>query len=178
MGHKHTAEEILAGAIAVASDHGLSQLSYGRVAKRLGISDRTVVYYFPSKAELVGAVVGAVGLQLQASLDRVTGEPAADHRELLRRAWPVLAHPDADPAFVLFFEANGLAAAGRPPFTELVPALVAAWIDWAAERITGAPEHRRAEAEVTVALADGLLLFRQTAGPDAARRTAERLGFA
>lgn len=56
---------------------------------------------------------------------------------------------------------------GFPTKAELTSAVVA-----------GAPEHRRTEAGATVALADGLLLFRQTAGPDAAQRTVERLGFA
>lgn len=176
MGPKHTEDEILASAVAVASAHGLSQLSFGRVGKHLGISDRTVVYYFPTKADLISAVVGAIGSELQAALDRVVAAPAADHRELLGRAWPVLAHPDADSAFALFFEANGLATAGRAPYDQLVPILVAAWIDWAAGHIEGASEYRRAEAELTIALADGLLLFRQIAGPDAAQRAADRLG--
>ena len=46
MGYRHTREDILDGALTVAFDDGLSQLTYGRVAKQLGISDRTVVYYF------------------------------------------------------------------------------------------------------------------------------------
>lgn len=176
MGRKHTREEILVGAVAVAAANGLSRLSYGQVGKQLGINDRTVVYYFPTKADLVTAVIGALGSELQQALDSVVAESAADHRELLRRAWPVLAHPDADPAFALFFEANGLAASGRAPYDELVPALVAAWIDWAAGHIEGTQEHRRAEAELTIALADGLLLFRQVAGDEAAQRAAARLG--
>jgi len=49
MGYRHTKEEILEGALAVAFADGLSQLTYGRVARRLGISDRIVVYYFPSR---------------------------------------------------------------------------------------------------------------------------------
>ena len=52
MGHKHTKEEILEGALAAAFDDGLSQLTFGRLAKRLGINDRVVVYYFPSKDDL------------------------------------------------------------------------------------------------------------------------------
>jgi AcrR family transcriptional regulator len=176
VGHKHTRDEILDTALAVALDIGLSQLSFGRVGKRLGISDRTVVYYFPSKDELVTAVVTAVGLELQATLDDAVSSPASDHLDLLSQVWPTLARPETDPALALFFEANGLAAARRSPYDQLVPALVAAWIDWAASHIALPPEHRRAEAEAAVALADGLLLFRQLAGADAADRAARRLG--
>lgn len=176
MGHKHTKEEILAGALATAFDVGLSQLTYGRVAKRLGINDRVVVYYFPTKDVLAGDVLVAMGAQLQETLAPAFASPRADHLALLRAAWPLLADPDADAVFALFFEANGLAAAGREPFRSLVPQLVEAWIVWAATFIDGTPKERRTEAETAVAVIDGLLLLRQLAGPAAANRAARRLG--
>lgn len=176
MGYRHTREEILDGALAAALDDGLSQLTFGRVAKRLGINDRTVVYYFPTKEALITEVVLSMGLRLQDTLAAAFTHPADDHLDLARAAWPVLADPDADRIFALFFEANGLATAGRPPYDSLVPQLVDAWIDWAATFVTGSEDHRRAEAEATVALVDGLLLLRQLAGPASAARAARRLG--
>lgn len=176
MGHKHTKEEILAGALATAFDVGLSQLTYGRVAKRLGINDRTVVYYFPTKDDLVSEVLISMGAQLQRTLAPAFTSPRADHIALLRAAWPILARPDADPVFALFFEANGLAATGRDPYHSLVPQLVDTWIAWAAEFIHGTPKQRRTEAETAIAVVDGLLLLRQLAGPAAADRAARRLG--
>ncbi len=109
-------------------DEGLSRLSFGRVANRLAVNDRIVVYYFPTKDDLVGEVVMAMGRQLQETLAPAFAEPAAGHLELLRTVWPMLARPDADPIFALFFEANGLAAAGREPYATLVPQLVEVWI--------------------------------------------------
>ena len=176
MGHKHTREDILAGALATAFEAGLSQLTYGRVARRLGINDRIVVYYFPTKDDLVSEVVVSLGGRLQETLAPAFSDPAADHVELLRAAWPLLANPEADPIFALFFEANGLAAAGRDPYRALVPQLVDGWISWAAELLQGTPEQRRTEAETAIALADGLLLLRHLAGPAAADRAAGRLG--
>lgn len=176
MGYKHTKTEILDAAIAVSFDDGLSQLSFGRVAKRLGIHDRTVVYYFPSKDDLVGEVLVALGTRLQEALTPVIGVPVADHRALLRLAWPIVARPAADPTFACYFEALGLAAAGREPYRTIVPALVEAWIDWAAATIAGPARRRRAEAETAIAVIDGLLLLRQVAGPDPADRAARRLG--
>ncbi len=178
MGFRHTKAEILEGSLGVAFDDGLSQLTYGRVAKRLGISDRVVVYYFASKEELVGEVLMAVGVQLQRALEPVFGSPAKDHFELLVRAWPILARAEADPIFALFLEANGLAASGREPYRTLVPLLVEAWIAWAAEYLEGSLDHRRTEAETSIAMLDGLLLLRQMAGPDAATRAAKRMGIA
>lgn len=176
MGHKHSKAEILEGALVAAFEDGLSQLTFGRVAKRLGISDRIVVYYFPSKDDLIGEVLQAMGTRLQATLAPAFTSPAADHLDLLRTAWPVLARADADPVFALFFEAGGLAATGREPFRTLVPALVEAWIEWAAALIRGPKPRRRAEAEAAIAVLDGLLLLRQLAGPVAADRAARRIG--
>jgi len=168
----------LEGALAAALVDGLSQLTFGRLAKRLGISDRIIVYYFPSKDDLVSEVIMAMGLQLQQTLAAAFAMPAADHRELMVAAWPVVARPENDRVFALFFEANGLAAVGRDPYRELVPTLVQVWIDWAAEFIEGTPEHRRRQAETAVALLDGLLLLRQLAGPEAGDRAAATLGIA
>lgn len=176
MGHKHTKEEILDGALATAFSDGFSRLTFGRVAHRLGINDRTVVYYFPTKDDLVTEVLVSMGAHLQVTLAPAFTAPAADHVTLLRTAWPLLAHPDADPVFALFFEANGLAAAGRAPFAALVPQLVETWISWTAELLQGSALERQTEAEATIALLDGLLLLRQLAGPDAAERAARRLG--
>lgn len=166
------------GALAAALEDGLSQLTFGRLAKRLGISDRIIVYYFPSKDDLVSEVILAMGLQLRQTLVAAFTTPAADHRELMAAAWPVVARPENDRVFALFFEANGLAAVGRDPYRELVPTLVQVWIDWAAEFIEGTPEHRRRQAETAVALLDGLLLLRQLVGPEAGDRAAATLGIA
>lgn len=176
MGPKHTREQILEGALAVALADGLSQVTFGRVAKHLAINDRTVVYYFPTKDDLVSAVVVSMGLELQATLGAAFHAPAEDHVALARTAWPVLATTKSDPVFALFFEANGLAAAGREPYASLVPMLVTAWIDWLAPFVAGPKARRRAEAEAAIALIDGLILLRLLGGPDAADRAARRLG--
>ncbi|MEM7285066.1 MAG: TetR/AcrR family transcriptional regulator [Actinomycetota bacterium] len=178
MGHKHTKEEILAGALETAFADGLSQLSFGRVAKHLGINDRIVVYYFPSKDDLITNVMLAMGGDLQTALAQAFTEPAGDHVALTRAAWPILSAPDSDRVFALFFEANGLAAAGREPYRSLVSGIIAAWIDWLVDFFEGTDDERRTEAESAIALIDGLLLLRHLAGADAADRAAARLGVA
>jgi len=176
MGRRHTRDEILAGAVEVAFRDSLSELSFGRVARHLGINDRTVVYYFPTKDALVSDVLMAMGMQLQATLAPAFGSRATNHVDLLRQAWPILATEDADPIFALFFEANGLAVTGREPYASLMGGLVEMWIEWVTEFVDGDEEHRRGEAETAIALIDGLLLVRLLAGPDVAERAVRRLG--
>lgn len=178
MGYKHTKDEILDAALEAAFDDGLSQLTFGRLAKRLGISDRVIVYYFPTKEDLIGDVVVALGMRLQAALAEAFTSPAADYNGLVRAAWPVLACPEMDPIFALFFEANGLAAIGREPYVTLVPGLVEMWIDWVAQFIKGTPARRMAESEAAIAVIDGLLLLRQLGGQASANRAARTLGVA
>lgn len=172
---KHAKADLLAVAVTVARQEGLRQLSFGRVAKQAGTNDRTVVYYFPSKEALVTDVLLAVSAELEQRLSAVAAAELAGHRDLLRTAWPVLAHREADSVFALFFEAAGLAAAGVAPYTDVIPALIAGWVDWADARLQGSPEQRRAEAEAAVAVIDGLLLFRQLMGAAAADRAAALL---
>lgn len=178
MGHKHTKDDILQAALIAALDDGLSQLTFGRLAKRIGISDRVIVYYFPTKVDLIGEVIVAMGLKLQANLADAFATPAKDHLEMTRRAWPLLASPDNDRVFALFFEANGLAAVGREPYASLVPSLLIGWIDWAASLIEGTPTQQRAQAEGAIATIEGLILLRLLAGPKTANGAAKTLGIA
>lgn len=176
MGYRHTKDDILEGAIAAAFDEGLSRLTFGRLAKRLGISDRIIVYYFPSKDELITEILLVLESKLQESLVTTLSTPPADHLALLRAVWPMLARRDADPVFALFFEAAGLAAAGREPYRTIVPQLVDGWIGWAADLLGGTPARRRREAAAAIATIDGLLILRQLAGPEAADLAAKQIG--
>lgn len=176
MGHKHTRDDILDGAVEAALDDGLSRLTFGTLAKRLGVSDRIIVYYFPTKNQLVTDVLIQVGERLQVALGSAFTEAAEDHRHLARAALPVLSRKEFEPLFAVYFEACGLAAAGLEPFGDLAGQLMEGWVGWLSEFFSGDPHRRRAEAEATVALVDGVLLVRQLAGAAAADRAAVALG--
>jgi AcrR family transcriptional regulator len=176
MGHRHSREIILDAALAAAIEEGLSQLTFGRLAARLGINDRMVVYYFPTKDDLIAEVVKTTGERLRRALAGAFTPPVRDHRELVRMAWPILTRPDIDAIFGLFLEVNGLATVGREPFRSLVAKFVGAWIGWAASQFDESVSDRIAEAEAAIALIDGLLLLRSIAGAESAGRAATVFG--
>ena len=89
--------------VEVARADGLGALTFGRVARHVGTNDRTVVYYFPTKADLIGAVLVTLGAQLQDLLAEAFGEDPIAPDDLVKRAWPVLARADSQPVFALFF---------------------------------------------------------------------------
>lgn len=177
MGYRHDREGILVAAVDLAIETGIGSVSFGRVASRLGISDRMVVYYFPTKADLITAVAVQLGGRLQGLLERAFGPEPLDVDELQRRAWPVLASSSSDAVFRAFFEMIGLAMAGTAPYNELAPALLQGWIDWLATRIVGDTDaERRRRAAGVVARMDGLLLVRTVLGARTANLAAAELG--
>ena len=179
MGYKYDEDEILRAAVELVHASGLSGLTFGALARRIGIADRSIVYYFPTKVDLVTRTVGAIAGELQSALGDAVGDEVVDRDELVRRAWPVLASPTFDPVFAVYFELVGLGAAGIEPYDELAPAVVGGWLEWLTPRVRAAGAGgRRADVEAAVAVLDGLLLLRQVAGPRAANRAARALGIA
>ena len=179
MGYRHSADEILDEAVEVAVANGLAELTFAKVAAGLGISDRMVVYYFPTKLDLVAGVATRLGAELQQLLAKAFGDERRSPDDLLALAWPVLASRRGDRVFALFFEMIGFASAGQEPYPQMVRSLMEAWRDWLAERVVGErTDVRRRRALSVMARIDGLLMIRRTMGNDAASLAAREMGIA
>jgi AcrR family transcriptional regulator len=177
MGYRHSRDEILAAAARAALRDGIARLTFSSVGRELGISDRMVVYYFPTKADLVGAVARELGGNLMALLEQAFGSGRQEVPALLTRAWPVLASPEGERVFALFFEVIGLASADQEPYVSIARAMSELWVAWLTERVVGgSDEVRRRRALTIVAQLDGLLLVRRLLGPAAADEAAREAG--
>src|SRR5215468_2266702 len=100
-------EAIIAAARALAAEGGMAAVQIAPVAARAGIAAGTVYRYFPSKTELVAAIVTAVSTRelaaVRAAADKAPGPLSAlaaaittlAARALYQRrlAWAVLAEP-------------------------------------------------------------------------------------
>jgi AcrR family transcriptional regulator len=179
MGYRHDRNELLAVAMDIALTEGVSAVNFGRVAKKLGISDRMVVYYFPNKTDLINTVVFEIGLQLQTMLESAFGPEPLEPLELMRRAWPVLSTDAVTPMFDGFFEIIGLASVGKSPYNDLAPLLLNGWIEWLVPRVKSTdPVQQRAIAASVVAQLDGLLMVRRISGANVALLAAQAMGIA
>lgn len=178
MGYKHSREEILAASVDAVADDGLSSLTFGRLAKRIGINDRAIVYYFPSKADLISATIEAISGDLIAVLDEAFGTDPLTPDDLIARAWPTLSAPVHQPIFRTFFELIGLSGARLEPFASLGPALLLDWAAWLVPHIE-VPDGSTAgdEAYRIMATLDGLLLVQSQLGLEAAAGAARAMGY-
>lgn len=177
VGYKYSSDDMLAASVEAVAEDGLSMLTFGRLAKRMGINDRTIVYYFPTKSDLISATVSTIGGGLLGLLDEAFGtEPLPPH-DLISRAWPTLSAPPQEPVFRTFFELIGLSGARIEPFATLAPTLLAAWAEWLIPHIA-VPDGSTAEAEAhrVMATLDGLLIIHGQLGADASAGAARAMG--
>ncbi|MGB5952716.1 MAG: TetR/AcrR family transcriptional regulator [Ornithinimicrobium sp.] len=180
MGYRHNTEEVLDAAIEVARDQGLAELTFRSTGRRLGIADRTVVYYFPTKTDLLAAVLHRSTSRLVVLLTPEIGDERAPAEELLAASWAALRRPEAQPWIKLYVEALGLAVRGTEPYTSIATELTTTWTSWFAAHIlpdsTTEQDEAKDRAAGLLATLDGLLLLHTTVGPDLALSAARGLG--
>ena len=177
MGYRHSRDDVVEAAVSIALRDGMAKLTFRRVAEVLGISDRMVVYYLPSKEDLVLAAVGALSVRMQSILEKAFGDERRSPNELLKMAWPVLTKKSADRIFALFLEVVGLCAAKVEPYDQISKSILDGWIGWLSDRIDAPAEgDRRRGALSVIARIDGLLLLRHGHGVGVADEAARALG--
>ena len=166
---RHDREELLNAAVDAVLESGLSELTFGRLAKRIGIPDRTIVYYFADKTVLTEAVLGVLAGRLLHELESAFGDARRAPKELLKVAYPLLTSGETDRIFAVWFEFAGQAAAKQEPQRQIANFMISGWIDWLSERVDVQPlSQARNEAIAMLALLDGALLLHHLGHRDAA----------
>ena len=92
--------------------HGLGETSLRKIADALGTSDRMLLYYFNTKAELVAAGLSVVAAQLADRLGGALGSRRVRYRDLLQRIAAIMREPDVEPYTRVWLELAGMAARG------------------------------------------------------------------
>lgn len=175
MARRHDEDELLQAAVDAALDRGLGELTFGRLAKRIGIADRTLVYYFTNKHTLIEAVLGVLAGRLLEQLTVAFGHDRRPPKQLLRMAYPLLTEGEADRIFALWFEFAGQAAVHQEPQRSFAHLMLGTWIDWLAERIEARTRAAaRTDAIAMIATLDGALLMHHLGHPEAARSAIAR----
>lgn len=155
-------------------DAGLGELTFGRLARRTGVADRTLVYYFTNKATLQERVLGVLAEELLQRLGAAFGEQRRRPDELLRVAYPLLTTQDSDRVFAIWFEFAGQAATGAEPQRTLAARFMQTWIDWTVDRVEApSPLQARREALALLATLDGALLMHHLGQAEAGRLAVE-----
>jgi AcrR family transcriptional regulator len=175
VGHIHSRETILTAAVHVVRQVGLTRLTYRLVGRQLGIPDRTVVYYFATKRDLVLAVLEVVREKVDQAMRASLDGHGLTVDQALAGMWRALATDELGPYFGIYIELLGLAVARVSPYEELAPRIYQYWIDWLEPRMTGPAGQRRAAAIAAYAQVDGLLIARHQGHPHAADLGAEYL---
>lgn len=168
MGYKYDRASFLEEAGRLVVEEGLSRLTFGRLAARLGVPDRVVVYYFPTKSDLISETMHSLGIGLQALIEEAFGTTRRSPEDVIADAVRVLTAPKSDRIVGVFLEVVGHAASGREPYPEIAAGVVTAWVEWLKPLLADV-EDPHAAALAVVARVDGLIIVHHLLGPDAAR---------
>ena len=156
-----TRARLLADAVDVAAQNGISQMSLRQLAEHLGTSHRMLVFHFGSKDALLLEIVRAVEQRQRDFILPGTERGTATDAPPLDALWTRLRDPAMWPYERLFFELYGQALRGTEPAARLLDGDVDVWVDTIAARLTDlgvdAPT-ARTDARLALAVCRGLLL--------------------
>lgn len=157
------------GLVAALADHlhehGLSQTSLRQMARAVGTSDRMLLYYFADKEALLATVLTEVANRLAAALDRaIPAEPAQSPAGLMQAMAAISAEGMLAPYLRIWTEMLVAATAGQTPFSALVEAIGAQFLDWVRLRLDPAWRDQPGLAALLMLVLDGAVLLQPLAG--------------
>jgi AcrR family transcriptional regulator len=139
---------------------GLADLGLRPAAARLATSDRMLLYYFGSKAELVLTVLACISERLSLALSGAGKPSRVSPDVLLTRASALVADPATVPFMRIWIEISAMGARGQEPYRSFAHQTVAAWLDWINARLDlPSKEERRHYAAAILTILEGATLL-------------------
>jgi AcrR family transcriptional regulator len=144
----------------IALSDGLSALTLRSAAERLGTSDRMLIYYFTSKAELVRAVLGCISVRQAQMLTAPRPARPIPAEALLARAWSIVSDPRFMPFMRVWAEVASRGTRGEDPYRQLSRDENSRWLSWI-EASLDAPENdeRRTCAAAILTILEGATML-------------------
>jgi AcrR family transcriptional regulator len=167
-----TRERILDAALALMAEHGVAGMSMRMLAAECGLNVATLYHHFPSKAELLEAVLRGRGYLDRMAAERPPDEvtrpgdpPAVRLRRFVRWLWWASQQEETVWRLLVGESLRGDASA-RAEALALVDGLDAAVADWLAEAVPEVADRRALVARLVRGLLFSLLVEHLAPGPD------------
>lgn len=152
-----TAELEQAAARLLLAD-GLAGLTFGRLSRETGVSDRMLVYRFGTKAVLVERALDVVVAGLRDQLAALVQAGPVVPASLLRAASEAMTAPERAPVLATWFEVLA-GAARRDPVCSAAAARVArGWHAWLVEVLAAETDPEQAASDLLARL-EGVLVL-------------------
>jgi AcrR family transcriptional regulator len=143
-------------------EQGLAGASLRPLAAAVGTSDRMLLYYFPDKSALIGAILHRLA-DRQASVLEAAGSANGERMSpdaLLARLWPALETPVMRSFMQLWLEVAAAASRGAEPHGQISGEIIDRFVAWIGARLDVPEASREMEAVRLLALVDGMSVLR------------------
>lgn len=166
MGPTDIREQLLAAAVALVREHGLPKLTQPRVAKAAGVTQGHLTYYFPTRADLVHAVLERAAGRQRAGIEATLATADQGVEALVGALADTLSRPENTRVLVSFV----LAADADPEARALFGGLAVGMRATIGQMLEKAGIAPRPEAVTMVhALGTGLAILELALGGSTAR---------
>lgn len=135
---------------------GLSGLTFGRLSRATGVSDRMLVYRFGTKAALLERTLDLVAAGLRDQLATLL-DPSSPAR-MLEQAAHALTAPEHGPVLAVWFEVLAGAARKDPACTAAARNVAAGWHGWLVQVLADEPNPSLAASDL-LARIEGVLVL-------------------
>lgn len=159
-------ERLLMAAVALVREQGLPKLTQPRVAKAAGVSQSHLTYYFPTRADLVHAVLERAAERQRAGVEATVAVADEGVEALVRELSKTLSRPENTRVLVSFVLAADTDPAARAQFDGLAVGMRAT-IAKMLEKVGITP--RRETVTMVHALGTGLAILELALGGATAR---------